>query len=183
MLLNCAVAEDSWVPWTTRRSSQSILKEIQSWIFIGRTDAEAETAILWPSDGKNWLTGKDPDVGKDWGWEKRTTEDQMVGWHHRRDGRQLKYSLGVGDGQGSLECYSPWGSRVRYDRASFDVLSPWFLLQKLLWSLAPPLPLQSSPLELSKRLSSGLKSSESLPNKTQVTTFRLFFVFLVNKPK
>ena len=59
----------------------------QSWLFIGRTDAEAETAILWPPDSKNWLIGKDPDAGKDWRWEEKgTTEDEMVGWHHRLDG-------------------------------------------------------------------------------------------------
>ena len=58
-------------------------KENQSWIFIGRTDVEAETPILWPPDAKNWLTGKDPDAGKDWRWEEKgTTEDEMVGWHH-----------------------------------------------------------------------------------------------------
>ena len=63
----------------------------QSWIFIGRTDAEAETPILCPSDGKNWLTGKDPDAGKDWRQEdKGTTEDEMVGWHHWLDGREFE---------------------------------------------------------------------------------------------
>ena len=69
------------VPCTARRSNQFQLISLgnQSWIFIGRTDAEAETPILWPPDAKNWLTGKDPDAGKDWKWEKRTTEDQMVG--------------------------------------------------------------------------------------------------------
>ena len=71
------------VPWTTRRSIQSILKEI-SRVFIGRTDAEAETPILWPPDAKNWLIWKDPDAGKDWRQEEKgTTEDKMVGWHHR----------------------------------------------------------------------------------------------------
>ena len=69
------------VPWTARRSNQSILKEI-----IGRTDAEAETPILWPPDMKNWLIGEDPDAGKDWRQEdKGTTEDEIVGWHHRFD--------------------------------------------------------------------------------------------------
>ena len=68
------------VPWTARRSNQSILN--QSWILTGRTDAEAETPILWPPDVKNWLLGKDPDAGKDWR-EKGTTVDEMVGWHHQ----------------------------------------------------------------------------------------------------
>ena len=59
----------------------------QSWIFIGRNDAKAETPVLWPLDAKNWLTGKDPDAGKDRRWEKGTTEDEMVGWHHRLNAR------------------------------------------------------------------------------------------------
>ena len=70
----------------------------QSWIFIGRTDAEAETPILWPPDVKNWLTGKDPDAGKDWRQEEKgMTEDEMVGWHHQLDGHEFEQSLGVCD--------------------------------------------------------------------------------------
>ena len=84
------------------------LTENQSWIFVGRTDAEAETPILWPPDVKNWLIWKDPDAGKDWRQkEKGMTEDEMVGWYHRLDGHEFEQALGVGDGQGSLECYSP----------------------------------------------------------------------------
>ena len=80
----------------------------QFWLFIGRTDAEAP--ILWLPDMKNWLIGKDPDAGKDWGWEKKgTTGDEMVGWHHQLDGLEFEQALGVGDGQGSLPCCSPWG--------------------------------------------------------------------------
>ena len=83
----------------------------QSWIFIGRADAEAETPNLWPPDVKNWLNGKDPDAGKDWRQEEKgTTEDEMVGWHHQLDG-QVKQAPGVGDGQGSLACCSPWGAK------------------------------------------------------------------------
>ena len=82
----------------------------QSWIFIGRTDAEAETPILWPPYVKNWLTGKDRDAGKDRRQEEKgMTEDEMVGWHHRLNGHEFELNLGVGDGQGSLMCYSPWG--------------------------------------------------------------------------
>ena len=74
------------VLWTARRSNQSILKKNQSWIFIGKTDAEAETPILWPPDMKSWLTRKDPDAGKDWRQEEKgMTEDEMFGWHHRLD--------------------------------------------------------------------------------------------------
>ena len=84
----------------------------QSWIFIGRTDAEAETPILWPPAAKNWLIWRDFDAGKDWGWEEEgTTEDEMVGWHHRLDGHEFEQTLGVGDAQGSLVCCSPWGHK------------------------------------------------------------------------
>ena len=85
----------------------------QSWIFIGRTDAEPETPILWPPDVKNWLIGKDPGSGKDWRRqeEKGTTEDEMVGWYHQLDGHEFEQALGVGDGQGGLVCCSPWGCK------------------------------------------------------------------------
>ena len=84
-------------------------KENQPWIFIGRTDAEAETPILWPHNAKNWHIGKDPDAGKDWRWkEKGVTEDETVGWHHWLNGHEFEQALGVGDGQGSLTCCNPW---------------------------------------------------------------------------
>ena len=84
----------------------------QSWIFIGRTDAEAETPILWPCDAKNWLLGKDPDAGKDWRQEEKgTTENEMVGWHHWIDGHKCEHALGVDDGQGSLACCILWGCK------------------------------------------------------------------------
>ena len=95
----------------------------QSLIFIGKTDAEAETPILWPPDVKNWLIGKDPDVGKDWRQEKkRMTEDEMVRWHHQLNGHELEETLGVGDGQGGLECCSPW------DDKDLDITSDWIEL-------------------------------------------------------
>ena len=81
----------------------------QSWIFIGRTDAEAETPVLCL---KSWLTGKDPDAGEDWRREERgTTEDEMAGWHHRLYGCEFEWTPGVGDGQGGLACCSPWGRK------------------------------------------------------------------------
>ena len=84
----------------------------QSWIFIGRTDAEAETPILWPPDAKNWLIWKDPDPAKDWGQEEKgMTEDQTVGWHHWLNGHEFDQAPGVGDGQESLECWGPWGCK------------------------------------------------------------------------
>ena len=82
-----------------------------SWIFIGRTDAEAETPILWPPDVKNWLLGKDPDAGKDWRHEKGMTEDEMVGWHHWLNGHEFEQALGVVDWQGCLACCCPWGRK------------------------------------------------------------------------
>ena len=84
----------------------------QSWIFIGRTDAEAETPIFWPPDVKSWLIWKVPDAGKDWGREEKgMTEDEMVGWHHRLNGHEFEWTPGVGDGQGGLACCSPWGRK------------------------------------------------------------------------
>ena len=87
-------------------------KRNQSWIFIGRTDAEAEAPVLWPLDAKNWLTQKDPDAEKDWRLEKKgMTEDKMVGWHHRLNGHEFFSTPGVGDGQGNMACYSSWGRK------------------------------------------------------------------------
>ena len=84
----------------------------QSWIFFGRTDAEAETPILWPPDVKNWLICKDPDAGKDWGWEEEgMTEDEMIAWHHWLDGHEFEQAPEYDDGQWSLACWSPWGHK------------------------------------------------------------------------
>ena len=121
--------EESWSPknwcfWTVVfekiLESPSDCKEIQlvhsegdqSWVFIGRTDAKAETPILWPPDVKSWLIGKDPDAGRDWGQEeKEMTEDEMAGWHHRLDGHEFEWTPGVGDGQGGLSCCDSWGGK------------------------------------------------------------------------
>ena len=87
-------------------------KGSQSWIFIGRTDAEAETPILWPPDMKSWLTGKDPSAGKDWRQEEKgTTEDEIVGWHHWPNGHEFEQTPGDRERQGSLACCSPWGHK------------------------------------------------------------------------
>ena len=81
-------------------------------VFIGRTVVEAEAPKLWPLGAKNWLTGKDPDAGKDWRQEEKgTTEDEMVGWHHRLNGHGFGRTPGDGDGQRSLVCCSPWGHK------------------------------------------------------------------------
>ena len=111
MLLNCGVGENSWK--TDCMEIQPVHpKGNQSWTFTGRTDAESQTPIFWPPDAKNWLLGKDPDVGKAWGQEEKgTTEDEMVGWHHRLEGHEFEQAPVVGDGQGSLACCSPWGRK------------------------------------------------------------------------
>ena len=114
----------NWCFWTVvlEKTLESPLdcKEIQpvhskgdqSWTFIGRTDAEAETPILWSRDAKSWLIGKDPDAGKDWRpEEKGSTEDEMAGWHHHLDGHEFEQALGIGHGQGGLVCCSPWGHK------------------------------------------------------------------------
>ena len=84
----------------------------QFWVFIGRTDVEAETPILWPPHAKSWLIGKDPDAGKDWGQEEKgTAEEEMVGWHHQLNGHGFGWTPGVGDGQGGLACCGSWGHK------------------------------------------------------------------------
>ena len=84
----------------------------QSWIFIGKTDVEAETPILWPSEVKSWLTGKEPDAGKDWGQEEKgTTEDETVGWHQWLNGHESEKTPGDSEGQGNLVYCSPWGHK------------------------------------------------------------------------
>ena len=84
----------------------------QSWVFIGKTDVEAETPILWPPDVKSWLLWKDPDTGKDWGQEEKgTTEDEMVGWHHWLNGHGFGWTPEVGDVQGGLACCSSCGHK------------------------------------------------------------------------
>ena len=114
----------NWCFWTVmlEKTLESPLdsKEIKSvnpkgnqpWIFIGRTDAEAEAPILWPPDAKSWLFGKDPDAGKDWRQEKKgMTEDEIVGWHHRLNRHEFEQTLGDSEGQGSLVCWSPWAHK------------------------------------------------------------------------
>ena len=131
----------NWCFWTVvlEKTPESPLdcKEIQpvhpkgdqSWVFIGRTDAEAETLILWPPGVKSWLIWKDPDAGKDCGQEEKgTTEDEMVGWHHRLNGHGFGWDLGVGDGQGSLACCSSWGCKE-------SGMTEWLNWTELDWSM------------------------------------------------
>ena len=96
---------------SARRSSQSILKEISPGC-SGRTDAKAETPVLWPTHAKSWLIGKDSDAGRDWGQEEKgTTEDEMAGWYHWLDGCESEWTPGVGDGQAGLMCCDSWGRK------------------------------------------------------------------------
>ena len=112
MLLNCGVGEDSWESLGLQEIQPVHPKGDQSWVFIGRTDVEAETPILWPPDAKSWLIGKDSDTGKHWRQEENgKTDDEMVGWHHWLDGHEFEQALGVGDGQISLACCSLWGHK------------------------------------------------------------------------
>ena len=100
------------VPWTVRRSNQSILKEISPECSLKGVMLKLKLQYFGCLDGKNWLIGKDPDAGKDWRWEEKgTTEDEMAGWHHGLDGRESEWSPGVGDGQGGLVCCDSWGRK------------------------------------------------------------------------
>ena len=112
MLLNCGVEKALESPLDCKDMKPLHPKGNQSWIFIERTDAETEAPILCPLDAKNWLTGKDPDAGKDWRQEEKgMTEDEMAGWHHQLDGHVFEQTLGVGDGLEGLACCSPWGRK------------------------------------------------------------------------
>ena len=149
--------EESWVPknwcfWTVvlEKTLESPLdcKEIQpvhpkgdqSWVFIGRTDAEAETPILWPPHVMSWLIGKAPDAGRDWQQEEKgMTEDEIAGWHHWLDGHEFGKTLVIGDGQGGLTCCNSWGckeldttERLNWTDGSFLIFQ-WTLSWWLIW--------------------------------------------------
>ena len=110
MLLKCGVEEDSWESLDFKEFQPVPPKGNQSWIYIGGTDPEAETPILWPPYLKNWLIWKDPDAGKDWKWkDKGTTEDEIAGWHHWHKVDEFELTPGIGDGQGALAYCSIWG--------------------------------------------------------------------------
>ena len=111
--------EERWAPkywcfWTESSLDCEEMQPVhskgdQSWVFFGRTDAKAETPILWPLHAKSWLIGKDADARRDWGQEgKGMTEDGMAGWHHQLKRHEFEWTLGVGDGQGGLACCNSW---------------------------------------------------------------------------
>ena len=112
MLLNCGVGEDSWESLDCKEVQPIHPIGDQSWVFIGRNDAKAETPILWPPHEKSWLTGKEPDARRNWGQEKKgMAEDEMAGWHHWLDGYEFEWTPEVGDGQGGLACCNSWGRK------------------------------------------------------------------------
>ena len=138
-------AQKNWCFWNVvlEKTLESPLdcKEIQpvhpkgdqSCMFIERIDVEAETPTFWPHDVKSWLIWKDPDAGKEWGQEEKgTTEDEMAGWHHRLDGHEFEWTLGVGDGQGGLACCGSWGHKELDMTEQLNWLSSQFALLFLL---------------------------------------------------
>ena len=132
MLSDCGIGELLRVPWTAEIQPIKT-KGNQSWIFIRRT---AEAPILWLPDAKNWLTGKDPDAGRDWGQEEKgTTEDKMAGWHHRLDAHEFGWTPGVADGQEGLACWDSWGHRESdmAERLNWTVLSHYHHFLKSQW--------------------------------------------------
>ena len=153
--------EESWVPkswcfWTVvlEKTLESPLdcKEIQpvhpkgdqSWVFFGRSDAKAETPVLWPPHSKSWLTGKDSDAGRDWGQEKKgTTEDEMAGWHHWLDGCESEWTPVVGDAPGGLACCDSWGCKesdttewLNWTDVQKEATNQTWLMATVCWTLA-----------------------------------------------
>ena len=122
MLLNCGVEN----PLDFKEIQPVHPKGNQPWIFIGRTDAETEVPVLWPPDVKSQLIEKDSDAGKDWRQEEKgTTEDEMVGWHHRLSGQEFEQTPGNGEEQGSLVCCHPWGHKEsEHDWVDWTTVDP-----------------------------------------------------------
>ena len=119
MLSNCGAGEDSWEPLDCKEIEPVNPKGNQPWVFIGRTGTEAEAPIFWPSDVKSWLTGKDPNAGKDWGQEeKQVTEEEMVGWHHWLNRWESEQTPGDSEGQDPRTLESMGLQRVGEDWAT-----------------------------------------------------------------
>ena len=148
MFLNCGVGEKTLASSLDCKEIQPVHpKGDRSWVFIGRTDTEAETPVLWPPHAKSWLIGNS-DAGRDWGQEEKgTTEDEMAGWHHWLNGRESEWTPGVGDGQGGLVCCNSWGSKESdtTERLNWTELKlfisaihlsnfiPYFYLKSMFW--------------------------------------------------
>ena len=117
-----------------RLQGKWISSTLLSWVFIGGTDVEAETPILWPPDAETWLIWKDPDAGKDWGQEEKgTTEDEMVGWHHWHNGHGFEWTPGVGDGQRGLACCGSWGRKESYTTEQLNWLTDYITGGTIKW--------------------------------------------------
>ena len=138
MPLNYGVEEDSWESRGLQEIKPFNPEGNQSWTFIGSTDAEVETATLWSPDVKKWPIGKDPNAGKDWRREGTgMTEGEIVGWHHQLNEHEFEQAPGVGDGQGSLVCCSPWGHKEKDWVTELN----WIYVFTLLSPYLPPSPL------------------------------------------
>ena len=174
--------KESWEPknwcfWTVvlEKTLESPLdcKEIQpvhskgdqSWVFIGRTDVEAETLIFWPPDAKSWLIWKDRDAGKDWRQEEKgTMEDEMVGWHHQLNGHGFG---GVGDGQGGLACCSSWGCNKSDTTEQLNWTEPlrkrsYSFFKKWKWNFLSCVQLFATPWTAARQASLSITNSQSL---------------------
>ena len=160
------------VPWTARRSNQSILEEISPGCSLEGLMLKLKLPILWPPDSKSWLFGKDPDAEKDWRWEKGMTEDQMVGWPHRLNGHEFGWTPGVGDRQGGLACCNSWGhkesdmtERLNWAELRSSVTSGKVLTVTFLWGPGPLTTIHRSPSA----------PSAGLPASTQDTASHSWF--------
>ena len=117
------------VPWTASRSNQSIVKEISPGCSLEGLMLKLKLPILWPPDAKSWLIGKDLDAGRDWGQEEKgMTEDETAGWHHRLNGHELEWTLGVGNRQGGLACCDSWGRKESDTTVWLNWLTDWVAL-------------------------------------------------------
>jgi len=114
---------------------QPVHSKDQSWVFFGRTDAKAETPVLWPPHANGWLTGKDSDGGKDWELEEKgTTEDELARWHHWLDGREFEWTPGVGDAQGGLVCCSSWDRKESNTHLSHPYMTSRKTIALTIWN-------------------------------------------------
>ena len=133
MLLNCVLDKTLESPLHCKEIQPVHSEGDQPWDFFGRTDAKAETPVLWPPHVKSWLIGKDPDAGRDKGKEEKgTTEDEIPGWYHWLDGHEFGWTLGVGDGQEGLACCHSWG-RKESDRTELNEWEDYFIYLEKGW--------------------------------------------------
>ena len=147
----------------------------QFWVFIGRTDAEAETPVLWPHHMKSWLIGKEPDAGRDWMQEvKGTTEDEMAGGHHQLNAHEFGWTLGVGDGQGGLACCDSWGHKesdmteqLNWTEHMSISITLVFLLPCLWFVLLSPFYIQGNQSLSSVQFSRWVVSNSLWPHESQ----------------